>query len=305
MSAEKKAEDRVVLEERVYAPSGTFRVRGTLVVRQPSRSLSRGRRVRHATAPDAGRYVRARLPSGKLRSLALDATLRAAAPHQLRRRSESPGGPQVLRVCPSDWREKVRSRSSGVSLLFAVDASGSMGAEEVMARAKGIVLSLLADAYQKRDRVALLSFRGTEARVILPFTTSVDAARKRLRDLPTGGKSPLALALAKCLELFGYEVRRHPGRTPLLVLLTDGKANISMEGLDPFDEALRHARRLRAHGIRSLVVDTDLTWIDFYPYPRVLAEAMGAGCLTLKDLEAGRILDFMSLRGESPRRRLR
>ncbi|MBE0616458.1 MAG: VWA domain-containing protein [Proteobacteria bacterium] len=246
-------------------------------------------------APDGGRYVRAKLPTGRIRSLALDATLRAAAPHQLRRRAEDPAGRDGLRVRPADLREKVRSRTSGVSVLFAVDASGSMGAEQVMTRAKGIVLSLLADAYQKRDRVGLLSFRGTEARVVLPFTTSIEQAQRRLRDLPTGGKSPLALALAKGLEVFWHETRKHPGRVPLLVLLTDGKANIAMEGRDPFEEALHRARRLRAAGIRSLVVDTDLTWIDFYPYPRVLAEALGARCLALKDLEVGRVVDFMNL----------
>jgi len=247
-------------------------------------------------APDAGRYVRARLPTGRLRALAVDATLRAAAPHQLRRRAEAPSEPTGLRVRAEDLREKVLSRTSGVSLLFAVDASGSMGAEEVMARAKGIVLSLLADAYQKRDRVGLLAFRGTEARVVLPFTTSVDQAQRRLSEIPTGGKSPLALGLAKALELFGLEARKHPGRTPLLVLLTDGKANISMAGQDPFEEALHQARRLRHAAIRSLVVDTDLTWIDFYPYPRVLAEAMGAQCLGLAALEVAKIIDFMNLK---------
>jgi len=279
----------------VYAPAGRFRVRGTLVNRQARQKLARGRRLKNKLAPEGGRYVRAKLPTGKIRSLALDATLRAAAPHQLRRHAEDPTGRAGLRVHPADLREKVRSRTSGVSLLFAVDASGSMGAEEVMSRAKGIVLSLLADAYQKRDRVGLLSFRGTEARVVLPFTTSVEQAQPRLRDLPTGGKSPLALALAKSLEVFWHEARKHPGRTPLLVLLTDGKANIAMEGRDPFDEALHHARRLRTAGIRSLVVDTDLTWIDFYPYPRVLAQALGAPCLGLAALETGRIIDFMNL----------
>ncbi len=284
----------MVREERVYAPAGSFRVRGTQMNRVTQRTLARGRRIKNKTAPDSGRYVRARIPRGRVKAVALDATLRAAAPHQLRRRlpGEHRGS---LHILSEDLREKVWSRTSGVSVLFAVDASGSMGAEEVMARAKGIVLSLLADAYQKRDRVGLLVFRGTEARVALPFTTSVEMAQRRLRDVPTGGKSPLALALAKALELFWYEGRRNPGRAPLLVLLTDGKANIAMEGRDPFEEALRHGRRIRAAGIRSLVVDTDPTWIDFYPYPRVLAEAMGARCLALKDLEVTRVVDFMNL----------
>jgi magnesium chelatase subunit D len=276
-------------------------VRGSLVNRQTRRRLARGRRVKQKTAPDVGRYVRARIPKGKLRSLALDATLRAAAPHQLERRAQdslaaSPDDSRI-RIRRGDLREKVLARPSGVSLLFAVDASGSMGAEEVMARAKGIVLSLLADAYQKRDRVGLLAFRGTEARLVLPFTTSVEQAQKRLHSLPTGGKSPLALALAKALETLGQETRKNPGRTPLLVLLTDGRANIGMEGKDPFDEALHHARRLRDAKIRSLVVDTDLTWIHSYAYARVLARELGAKCLGLANLEVARLIDFVDLGG--------
>jgi len=297
LSPEKKEGDRLVLEERRFNPEGRFAVRGTLVSRGSRKQLARGRRVKNKTSPDAGRYVRARIPKGPVRSLALDATLRAAAPYQLRRRLAGIAPAGGIRILPPDVREKVRSRPSGVSLLFAVDASGSMAAEQVMAKAKGIVLSLLADAYQKRDRVGLLAFRGTEARVVLPFTTSVEQAQRRLRDLPTGGKSPVALALAKSAELFDREARKSPGRTPLLVLLTDGRANISMEGRDPFEEALRHARRIRGMKIRSLVVDTDLTWIHSYAYARVLAEAMGARCLSVADLEVGQIIDFVNLQG--------
>ncbi|MHB8765053.1 MAG: VWA domain-containing protein [Deferrisomatales bacterium] len=263
--------------------------------RRARKHLARGRRLKSRISPDTGRYVRARLPKGRVRSVALDATLRAAAPHQLGRRLRGLAPPAGIAVFPDDLREKVLARRSGVSVLFAVDASGSMGADEVTARAKGIVLSLLADAYQKRDRVGLLSFRGTEAKLVLPFTSSVEHAQRRLKTLPTGGKSPLALALARCLEAFGREARKQPGRTPLLVLLTDGKANISMEGRDPFDEAVHQARRLRDARIRTLVIDTDQTWIHSYAYARALAEALGARCLKLADLEVGRIVDFMNL----------
>jgi magnesium chelatase subunit D len=160
------------------------------VSRQARKRLARGRRLKGRISPDAGRYVRAQLPQGKARSLAVDATLRAAAPHQVRRRLAGLAPPNKIRVLPLDVREKVLSRRSGASLLFTVDASGSMGADTVMARAKGIVLSLLADAYQQRDRVGLLAFRGTEARLVLPFTGSVEQAQRRLRSLATGGKSP-------------------------------------------------------------------------------------------------------------------
>ncbi len=279
----------------MYEPQGDFLVRGSLINRQTRKRLARGRRVRNRSAPDGGRYVRARLPRGPLRSLALDATLRAAVPHQRERRRAGLAPARGIRVLPPDLREKVLSRTSGVSLLFAVDASGSMGADEVMARAKGIVLSLLVDAYQKRDRVGLLAFRATEARLVMPFTSSVELAQRRLRSLPTGGKSPLALALAKSLEIHTRERTRNPGATPFLILLTDGRANISMAGGDPFEEALACARRLRAAHIRTLVVDTDLTWIHNYPYARALAQALGARCLSLSNLETSRVIDFLNL----------
>ncbi|MDF1552572.1 MAG: VWA domain-containing protein [Deferrisomatales bacterium] len=270
-------------------------MRGSLISRQARRRLARGRRQKNKTSPDSGRYVRARIPIAKPRHLALDATLRAAAPHQVRRRSLGLAPPDGIRVLPSDFREKVLARPSGVSLLFAVDASGSMGADQVMTRVKGIVLSLLTDAYQKRDRVGLLAFRGTEARLVLPFTASVEQAQRRLRGLPTGGKSPLALALARSLDVLAQETRKHPGRTPMLVLLTDGKANISMAGGEPFDEALAQARRLRATRLRCLVVDTDTTWIHSFAYPRALAQALGGRCLSLPNLELNRIIDFVNL----------
>jgi magnesium chelatase subunit D len=239
--------------------------------------------------------VKSRLPrSGEPGPIALDATLRAAAPHQVGRRRAGLAPDEGVSVLPRDLREKVLSRLTGASVLFTVDASGSMSAEEAMTQAKGIVLTLLTDAYQKRDRVGMIAFRGTEAKDVLPFTTSVELAQRRLKALPTGGKSPLALALAKSLEAVAREKRRNPGRTPLLVLLTDGRANISMENGDPFEEALRQAKRVRASGLRALVVDTDLTWIDSFPYARALAEAMGARCLRLADLKVDRIVEFIT-----------
>ncbi|TLN22710.1 VWA domain-containing protein, partial [bacterium] len=200
----------------------------------------------------SGRYVKAKLPTGEPAPLALDATLRAAAPHQSARRAAA--GDDSLHIRAEDIRHKVLSRLTGASVLFAVDASGSMGSDEVMSHAKGVVLSLLTDVYQKRDRVGMIAFRGTEAKVALPFTTSVELARKKLENLPTGGKSPVALALAKSLGEIRREMKKNPGRTPFLVILTDGKANISMEGKDPFDEALKQAKMVRASGVKTLLV---------------------------------------------------
>ena len=210
------------------------------------------------------------------------------------RRELGLAGEGGVSIRPADLRHKVLSRLTGASILFTVDGSGSMGSEEVISHAKSVVLSLLTDAYQKRDRVGLVTFRGTEAKVALPFTTSVELAQKKLATLPTGGKSPVALALAKSMEELAREMRKNPGRVPFFIILTDGRANISMAGLDPFDEALKEARRVRGLGIKTLVVDTDFTWIDSFPYARALAEEMGAKCVRLAGLKAESVLDFVS-----------
>lgn len=280
----------------MYDAREGFQVKNRRKSRRFSGPAARGRRIRRMDVPGSGRYVKSRLPGAVLGPIAIDATLRAAAPHQPGRRLLKLAPADGVRILPQDFREKVLSRLTGASVLFTVDASGSMGSETVMGHAKGIVLTLLNDVYQKRDRVGMIAFRGTEARLALPFSTSVELAHRRLRSLPTGGKSPLALALAKSIEVLETEIKRNPGRTPLLVVLTDARANISMGGTgkNPFDEALEQARRIRDKKLRALVVDTDLTWIDSFPYARVLAEAMGAKCLRLANLQAGRVIEFIT-----------
>ncbi|PLX42515.1 MAG: hypothetical protein C0608_02500 [Deltaproteobacteria bacterium] len=285
----------MVVDDKVYGALErrylVKNLRKTLKFRGPA---SRGRRIRRNGVTGSGRYVKARLPGKDPAPVALDATLRAAAPKQSRRRELGLAAEGGVSIRPDDLRHKVLSRLTGASILFTVDGSGSMGSEEVISHAKSVVLSLLTDAYQKRDRVGLITFRGTEAKVALPFTTSVELAQKKLETLPTGGKSPVALALAKSMEELAREIRKNPGRIPFFIILTDGRANISMAGLDPFEEALKEARRVRGLGIRTLVVDTDFTWIDSFPYARVLAEEMGAKCLRLADLKAESVLDFVT-----------
>jgi magnesium chelatase subunit D len=206
-----KEADKVVREDRVFSGSGTFEVKNRRKAIRFNGPAARGRRIRRVNVSGSGRYIKARLPGGRVNGpMALDATLRAAAPHQNSRKMLGLCSANSISVLPHDIREKVLSRLTGASLLFAVDASGSMGSKEVMGEAKSIVLSLLTDAYQKRDRVALIAFRGTEARQVLPFTTSVELAQKRLCAVPTGGKSPLALALAKSLKTLKQEILKNP-----------------------------------------------------------------------------------------------
>ncbi|GAA0372092.1 putative cobaltochelatase [Actinoallomurus spadix] len=200
-----------------------------------------------------GRRSRARTPYGRTtgarpgtRSVHLTATLLAAAPHQ-RARGRSGTG---LVVRSGDLRERVREGREGNLVLFVVDASGSMAARQRMRAVKGAVLSLLLDAYQRRDKVGLITFRGTSAELALPPTSSVEAGARRLETLPTGGRTPLAAGLLRTADVLRAERLRDPARRPLLVLVTDGRATHG----SPAD-ALRAADLLR--GVTSVVVDCE------------------------------------------------
>jgi len=174
------------------------------------RSLSEG---------GGGKLTGARLPRGRLQSLHLTATLRAAAPHQVVRGRDGSG----VQLRAQDLREAVREGREGNLVLFVVDASGSMAARQRMSAVKGAVLSLLTDAYQRRDKVALVSFRGSQAELLLPPTSSVDAAAVRLTDLPTGGRTPLSAGLLRAAEVLRVEAVRDPSRRSLVVVVTDGR----------------------------------------------------------------------------------
>jgi magnesium chelatase subunit D len=211
-----------------------------------------GRRQETTTDDRSGRYVRAEPAKDGVRpDLALDATIRAAAPHQVGR-----NGDLAITIEPADIRTKVRKRRVGASIVFCVDASGSMGSSNRMEAAKAAVFELLVDAYQRRDRVGLVAFRGESAEVVLPPTASVELAQLKLRTLPTGGATPVAHGILKSLDVLGAETRRDESIVPWLVLLTDGKANVGIgDGLGSEDARIA-ASRLKDSRIHTLVVDT-------------------------------------------------
>ena len=215
------------------------------------------------------------------RPLDLAATLRAAAPHQRRRGvcSNPPLPAQDLHVERHDIRLKLRQAPLRHCTLFVVDASGSMAARRRMAAAKGAVVSLLLHAYQGRDQVGLVAFRGTAADLVLPPTNSVDLAYARLRDLPTGGRTPLAAAL----RLAQATLARCAPAHRLLVLVSDGRANVGLTGGDPHTEAVALARELCADGVAALVVDTEDGPVRLGLAER-MCQALGGAYLRLADL---------------------
>jgi len=240
-----------------------------------------GKRSFTRTDRRRGRYVQSRPAEGFNDDLAFDATLRQAAPHQIHRRGDG----QALVICRQDLQRKVRVRKAANLILFVVDASWSMAAAERMKATKGAVMSLLQDAYRRRDQVGLVVFQRDKARLVLPPTSSVELARRALKDIPVGGKTPLSSGLLLAYHTFQRELRRNPEVMPLMVLLTDGAANVSMTGLPAQEEALKVARLLRHKGIRSVVIDMERPSLN-RGLARELAEALGAPCYTLEELKA-------------------
>lgn len=180
----------------------------------------------------------------------------------------------------------------GTSILFVVDASGSMGVEELMSQTKGIVFNLLKDAYLNRERVGMITFKGISADVILPFTKSINLAKKRLSDIKTGGKTPLSISIKKSLEVIERENLKFKENQKIVIFFTDGRANISISGNDPFEEAVSYAKKFKKMDIKTIVVDTDPTWIS-YPYAKDLAKEMGAEYYKLSQILKGDIRNLI------------
>jgi magnesium chelatase subunit D len=192
-------------------------------------------------------------PKAKVNDLAIDATVRAAAPMQ-NDRGRRPG--ERLKLERDDLRQKVRERKVGNLIVFVVDASASMDAEQRMAATKGAILSLLQDAYVRRDRVAVIIFKNRTAEVVLRPTSSVSLARRRLEKLSVGGTTPLTHGLMAGYKVVKTELLRDPTIRPLLVLISDGRGNISMFKEEPLVEAQKVAGMIEAEDIDALVIDS-------------------------------------------------
>lgn len=283
-------------EEQIADIDRSFRIPKLVLDMGKNTTLRRGSGKRSATKTDLkqGRYVRAELPKAKVEDLAFDATIRAAAPYQKMREANG----CTLNIQKEDLRQKVREKRIGNTFLFAVDASGSMGARERMRAVKGAIFYMLQDAYQKRDRVGMLAFRRQKAEVLLPITRSVDLAQKCLAEMPTGGKTPLADGLATALLTLARLNKKDSELEPILVLVTDGRANaVEEDGGDPVTAAIKMAEKIRKAKITSVVIDTENDFIKLGVAKKV-AQAMGASYYSLSQLSKEQILRIVRNLGE-------
>jgi Mg-chelatase subunit ChlD len=256
-------------------------------VESPMDRLTRrtaGKRSTTRTSRKRGRYIQARPAGGDLSDIALDATIRQAALQQ----TEREGEPGMLTILPDDVQKKVRVRRASNLILFVVDASWSMAGSQRMEATKGAIMSLLVDAYQKRDRVGLVVFQKEEARLVLPFTSSVELAQGALRHLPVGGKTPLSAGLMLAYRVFRRELRLHQEAMPLLILLTDGAGNVSLTETPPQEEAQKIADLIHKSRIHAVVINMEHEAYD-RGLAKNLARALGGPCYCLAELKAAEL----------------
>jgi magnesium chelatase subunit D len=245
-----------------------------------------GKRSSTRTQRKRGRYVQSRpLGDGCPTDIAFDATFRQAAVHQVERAHEE----KLFSIHRSDLQQKVRVRRAGNCILFAVDASWSMAAAERIEATKGAIMSLLQDAYQRRDVVGLVVFQKDTARIVLQPTSSVELAQKLLQDIPVGGKTPLPSGLWLSYQVLEREKRLNPEVMPMMILLTDGAGNVSMSGLSPRAESLKIADMFRYGDIRSVVINMEHPAFD-RGLAQELADALHAPCYALEELRAASLV---------------
>lgn len=274
--------------EEVFEIASPLEVKGLTFKRDRLVRKTWGRRTRSKSSAKGGRSVRSVLWTPD-QEIDLFGTLKAAAPFQTLRRSD---GKMVVKE--EDLRFKEKERKISHLFVFVVDGSGSMGVERRMAAAKGAIFSLLMDCYKKRDKVAMILFRKTHAELVLPPTSSVELAHKRLRELPTGGRTPLGHGLLEAYRLIGRQRLRDPKLRVVLVLVTDGRANVPIiQGSDPLREVKTLCLEIsQLPLVDSVVVDSEPKGSFRMGLARELARWTGGYYVRLEDM---RVAPFIGI----------
>ena len=241
-----------------------------------------GRRIKGLSLSKNGRVIGYRNPNGKVSDIAVLPTIR----HSAIRNGE------IENITKECYKENIRVIENSATILFVVDSSGSMGVEYQMVKVKSLIYSLLIDAYQKRDRVGMISFRASVAKLLLPFTNSFYIAKKKLEKLETGGKTPLAHGLKLAFQLFKQEKQKNPSGYSIMVLVSDGRGNVPLDGKNSLDQSEVYGLYIKKLGVKTLVLDTETDHLAF-GYSWELARLMNGQYMKLDNLNAENVNDII------------
>ena len=250
-----------------------------------------GRRSQTRSKTKRGRYIQAQAAPNDTSDVAFDATIRAAAPFQSQRESLRVERDVAFAVRSADFQKKIRVRKTANLILFLVDGSWSMAVSERMQATKGAILSLVTDAYERRDRVGLVVFQKDRATLVLAPTNSVLLAQRALENIPVGGKTPLSAGLQMAYEVIKREKILHPDVQPLLIVLTDGAGNVPLAAGRPVAEEITElAGMFATEKIHSVVINMEQKVFDS-GLAQNLATKMDAVCYTVEDLKGETLLE--------------
>ncbi|MCH1625900.1 VWA domain-containing protein [Ferdinandcohnia quinoae] len=244
-----------------------------------------GKRNRTKTSKKIGRYVKSMYPKGAVNDIAFDATLRVASLYQKGREANG----HFIVVHSSDIRQKVREKRTGKVILFVVDASGSMGVNKRMSIVKSTIMSLLQEAYQKRDKVGLITFANNDSKVLLEPTRSIERANRELREIPTGGNTPLALGLETALDKLKNLSYIEADHSPFLVLITDGRANANLSHEDQWGKSLQICEKIHSLNMKSMVIDTEIGFVKL-GLAKELAQRLESSYFKMEEIESEEIV---------------
>ena len=287
-SNEGRGEEENTSQEEQFEIGDVFKVRDILGDAFSKRMTSGGcgRRNKTVSSTRIGRYIRYRIPKGKVTDVAFDATLRSAAPYQNSRER----GDLFISIKREDIREKVREKRVGSTIIFLVDASGSMGVERRMVEAKGAILSLLKDAYQNRDSVGMMTFRGNNAEMILSPTRSIDLAYKKLGDIKVGGKTPLALGIKSSVDLIRGLKAKKSDIQPILIIISDGRGNVPLTEKNLIEEIQGISIDASREKIKFMVIDTETGFLKL-ELAKKMAENLNATYFKLDEMRDGELAE--------------